>query len=424
MTRDMLSKFEDLIVGAGAEKFRALERLVDVFCPFEAVGMVSQEIRHSNYLSYILDPNRPHGFGTTLLKGFLELVANNSIANHRPLSKLDLHFMDLSNVQIRREWQNIDLLIEVPASAKGKGLVVAVELKINAVESEDQLKTYYGIITKNYDKEKWNHEFVFLTKRGDESRELETQKIWQSMKLAEVVTRLEDDASKAGFTGKSADLLTAYIEMMRRHHLGNAEIEKIAMRLWSQHTEALMALMAYKPDLPKDLMKVLSHSGKVVNGVRENIIYADKSSTSIRRFCVSDWKGIDAFKTGDGQWVESKDMLILELTRSGSKIFITYCLDKSGQPEDEPRRRRLYDLVVADEALEAFLKDKKYPSYTPTYRGLNSEILFDSAECESDNFDIDRIADEVIESMAGFIDNTLPIYDKIVRQVFERPPNN
>lgn len=38
-----------------------LESSFDQFCPFEAVGMADQEIRHSHFLSYITDPRRPHG---------------------------------------------------------------------------------------------------------------------------------------------------------------------------------------------------------------------------------------------------------------------------------------------------------------------------------------------------------------------------
>ncbi|MEM6307226.1 MAG: hypothetical protein AAF701_04510, partial [Pseudomonadota bacterium] len=42
--------------------FRDLESQARIFCPFEAIGMVNQEIRHAYFLAYILDPDRPHGF--------------------------------------------------------------------------------------------------------------------------------------------------------------------------------------------------------------------------------------------------------------------------------------------------------------------------------------------------------------------------
>jgi hypothetical protein len=51
--------------------FADLERELNIFCPFEAVGVVRQEIRHAHFLAYYLDPNRPHGFGDACLRAFL-----------------------------------------------------------------------------------------------------------------------------------------------------------------------------------------------------------------------------------------------------------------------------------------------------------------------------------------------------------------
>ena len=69
-----LEDIEKLVLGDGAADFKKLENMVDVFCPFEAIGMVRQEIRHSNFLAYILDPNRPHEFGSSFLEDFFALI--------------------------------------------------------------------------------------------------------------------------------------------------------------------------------------------------------------------------------------------------------------------------------------------------------------------------------------------------------------
>ena len=38
---------------------------------FQAIGMETQEIRHSNFIAWLLDPNESHGLGDTLIKLFL-----------------------------------------------------------------------------------------------------------------------------------------------------------------------------------------------------------------------------------------------------------------------------------------------------------------------------------------------------------------
>lgn len=59
------------------ETFAALERSRQVFCPFESTGMVRQDIRHGAFLTYILDPNRPHGVGTDCLRALLTAAARS-----------------------------------------------------------------------------------------------------------------------------------------------------------------------------------------------------------------------------------------------------------------------------------------------------------------------------------------------------------
>lgn len=73
---DKAKKIEALLMGTGAENFRLLEQKISQFCPFEAIGMVRQEIKHAHFLSFILDPNRPHPFKDNFFESFF--VRNSS----------------------------------------------------------------------------------------------------------------------------------------------------------------------------------------------------------------------------------------------------------------------------------------------------------------------------------------------------------
>src|SRR5437762_3578836 len=53
------------------DSFLALEERIAPFNLFEALGMQRAEVRHSQFLAYILDPNRPHGLNDEFLKRFL-----------------------------------------------------------------------------------------------------------------------------------------------------------------------------------------------------------------------------------------------------------------------------------------------------------------------------------------------------------------
>lgn len=75
--KDVVALLEDLVIRS--EGFRRLEAELSYFCTFEAMGMTDQEIRHAHFLSYILDPNRPHGFEDAYLRAFLNVAAEKGL---------------------------------------------------------------------------------------------------------------------------------------------------------------------------------------------------------------------------------------------------------------------------------------------------------------------------------------------------------
>ena len=54
------------------EDLESLETRLDRFNIFESLGLVRQEIRHSAFLSWLLDPTETHGLGDYWLRQFLK----------------------------------------------------------------------------------------------------------------------------------------------------------------------------------------------------------------------------------------------------------------------------------------------------------------------------------------------------------------
>src|SRR5438552_312001 len=89
----------------------ALESLIGRFNIFDALDIARVEIRHSNFLAFILDPAESHGQGQLFLKAVLMDLLKVAPAAMRPLSPIELDGTDLRGVEVRREWEHIDLLI-------------------------------------------------------------------------------------------------------------------------------------------------------------------------------------------------------------------------------------------------------------------------------------------------------------------------
>lgn len=320
------------------DEFDKLEQALDVFCPFEAVGMVSQEIRHGHFLSYLFDPNRPHGFGTECLTALMRSAVKSQEQLSENLSLLEVHLMDFQNAIVRREWNKIDILIEIP----DQSLIVAIELKIDAKEHSHQLSKYRSAVQREWPNHR--HMFLFLTKRGDDPSE-EDGEDWHSVELEQLAIELGAVARKGLGDAAAKSMLSAYLSMLGRHHLNDRDLEDLAGRLWARHREALEFLSDRRPDAVGDLFRRLidgreslatqisAQCGKevVVDYYRGSAIY----------FAVPEWDQIDQFKCASG-FTPTNRILLLEVAKSGSDYFRCYFIVGRG---DQEMRKKLFSTL-------------------------------------------------------------------------------
>ena len=109
---------------------------------FQILNISRTEIRHSNFLGWLLDPNGNHGLGKLFLLKFIREVATSEIATE--IDELEISDLNFDNVEIRREWKDIDLLILFDTT------VVCVENKIDSKDHSNQLLKYKEIVKDNF----------------------------------------------------------------------------------------------------------------------------------------------------------------------------------------------------------------------------------------------------------------------------------
>lgn len=56
---------------ADASELERVEELLGRFNVFETIGFTNQELMHSRFLAFLLDPKRNHGLGDLFLRSFL-----------------------------------------------------------------------------------------------------------------------------------------------------------------------------------------------------------------------------------------------------------------------------------------------------------------------------------------------------------------
>ncbi|TLY24652.1 MAG: hypothetical protein E6K63_14675 [Nitrospirae bacterium] len=120
------------------------------------LGADTDEVLHTRALAYLLDPSRPHGFGSALLKRFL--LGLRGLPNVRwsqlegiirliRQTKVDVRVIPerrhLSGLPRRRRYPRTDLWIEIHFGDAAR--LIVIENKIVARESDQQLRDYERI---------------------------------------------------------------------------------------------------------------------------------------------------------------------------------------------------------------------------------------------------------------------------------------
>ena len=92
-----------------------IEDIAAEFNIFSALNIVNKETKHSNFLSWLMDPNESHGLGDTFLLSFLKEVSYKASSCNPPIegpSIFDVDNWHFDDAEILREWKNIDILIK------------------------------------------------------------------------------------------------------------------------------------------------------------------------------------------------------------------------------------------------------------------------------------------------------------------------
>lgn len=125
---------------------------------FEVLEAADYEIRHSNFLAWILDPARNHGLGDAVLKPFLS-KAKVPLAAVRKITR--------GEVEVTREWSPPGLDLRIDILIESASHVICVEVKWYSGEHSEQLQKYQEAVEAQFPE--LEKVYVYLTLSGSES---------------------------------------------------------------------------------------------------------------------------------------------------------------------------------------------------------------------------------------------------------------
>jgi hypothetical protein len=242
-----------------------LNNLYMDFNIFEITGMGSQEIKHSNLLSWLFGDN-PHGFGYMFFEKFLQRLHKDN-----PDEKLKKYIKNHKHQQLEifRERYNIDIII---ADVANKA-VFCIENKVFSTEGDGQLAKYEKIIEDIYPD--FDHFYIYLSAAQEEP----SHSIWYSADyeiIHHVINEILD--SDKELSSETKMLLDSYIDLIRRGGLVmDPETKEICENIWSdkKYRDALRILIKNKPDNKLRIAEIIESHIKDRRGVSSKR-YKDK----------------------------------------------------------------------------------------------------------------------------------------------------
>lgn len=289
--------------------FQALDGRFGRFNLFEAVGAVRGELRHSNFLAFLLSPHGSHGLSSQPLQRILRGFIGQCPREARPIGSLKIAVGDLDGALVYRERDNIDLLVEI----RELNLVVVVEIKVDAKAGDGQLARYKALIKARY--QGWRQLLIFLTPEGVEPEEDEWV-AYSYIELARIIDTLAAD-SASSLPSEVALVLRHYVEMLRRHIVPDDELKELALQIYQRHREALDFIFECRPDI----------SGSLLGAIRALLdaqpdLVADKQISSMLRFAPAAWAAVPALNAcPKEQWTRTGRNVMFEVKAFKSEAY-------------------------------------------------------------------------------------------------------
>ena len=364
----------------------ALEEQIGRFNIFDALSIARVEIRHSNYLAWILTPGESHGQGDLFLKSLLMDILRRArqAGVTPPVSPVELDGADLKGVEIRREWRNIDMLI----TCDEPRFVIAIENKVDSGEHSNQLQRYEDTVAAEFPDAK--RLFVFLTPEGDEASDPD----WVTYSYADLhhVFVRTRKANAGAIGGDVAVFLDHYLSLIGNRFMENADIDRLCRQIYSNHRRALDLIWERVGTPTSGLV------GRIEKwiGERPNQWIHITTKQKEVEFIPAEWAKMLP-PVGKRKTFEPEHWITVRL-RAGStrlRLFVIVC-----PTTDVAIRKKALDRLLKDKSEFGFSTFFKKKELTEDWTRVMSEEI--CALPEDEEPDVDAVMDKVERRLTEF----------------------
>lgn len=291
---------------------------------FSILDITRNEIRHSNFLAWLMSPRESHNLGAIFLKWLLREILSSDLITWS--NEIDVDTYYLQDIQIFREWRDIDLLIV------HDDFVVAIENKVLSGEHSDQLKKYHDIVCESFPEK--NHAYVFLTIEGYQPSDIIDAEYYVAISYREIKAILEIllTVYVASISPKIQGYLQDYLLVINRYIMKEHESVELAKLLYRNHKEAIDFIIENIPDRLSEIRTPIEEA------VEESGFKLESCNKSFARFLTGSLSE-SLPRSGDG-W-KGGECFLFELEYYENCISLKFVIS----PGHEQHRRLLTEII-------------------------------------------------------------------------------
>jgi hypothetical protein len=292
---------------------------------FSILNATKAEIKHSNFLAWLMSPNESHNLNTIFLKWFLkDILSSDKVdwANEFSIESFNLH-----NVKVYREWHNIDILI------KHEEFVIAIENKVDSSEHSRQLKRYTDIINDSFPDLK--KAFVFLTIDGINPKNEDDANKYISIDYGLIKSLIEIVLSvyKNSLSQRIQYYIEDYLLILNRYIMKEHESVELAQQLYNNHREAIDFIIENIPDKIAEVREIIEET------IVEEGYVLETCNKYYARFLTKNLSPIIP-KTGAWGW-KNNESFLFEIAYWEKGLSLKFVIS----PGNEKNREILADII-------------------------------------------------------------------------------
>jgi hypothetical protein len=378
---------------ADAAELERIESLLNRFNVFEAIGFVGQELMHSRFLAFLLDPQQSHGLGNSFLEAFLRLVSKPAKGASRPC--LDLtRSEELYRTRVRTEVYTGDGRIDILLINEAGGWATIIENKVWTTEHHDQLDRYYRFVKVT--NPSWQILSVYLTPFGQAPTHGAYVPL-SYLTLCEIVDGVMRDRGPS----VSQDVRVSmehYAQMVRRRIVADPEIINLCQDLYRKHQRAFDLVYKYRPEPPPTVRRLLA---RLINNT-DGLVFLGNYTNLYVYFHPQAWGEAPTLNTG-----KDRHHFFRFVFHNYPDELVLYLETSLGEAAT---RQRLYEMGQKDTSLFSDLEDPDTEDYPKLYKRifLTPEHYEVCSESEREQ--------EIHRQWSEFLDNDLPQIEAAVRK--------